>query len=276
MDPVPAIGWMGCRMPDREAPPAHDGRPAAPRRRTARFPKRGDLVAEEMKRWIMSESLQPNDRLPNEHDLATTFGISRWTAREALKSLEVQGLITISPGPQGGARIADVTQQNAIQLLGNYFYFKPLRVAHLYDLRRVLEPMMAAEAIEHLDEIRLAALEASIAVTRLPAHDESGHRAQRVAELEFHNILADACPNLLLGFVCRFINNLMLDWVVLNRTYVEAHDAFRDANVHYHDDLLAAFRAKDRAAVIRIMTDHMADAAHHTVGTKVALAGKFL
>lgn len=263
-------------MAKEPATPSPQDKPNSPGRRTARFPKRGDLVAEEMKRWIMSEGLQPNDRLPNEHELASTFGISRWTAREALKSLEVQGLIKISPGPKGGARIADVSQENAIQLLANYFYFKPLRVAHLYDLRRVLEPMMAAEAIDHLDESRLAALEASIAVTRASARDESEHRAQRVAELEFHNILADACPNLLLGFVCRFINNLMLDWVVLNRTYVEAHDAFRDTNVHFHDDLLAAFRAKDRAAVIRIMTEHMEDAAHHTVGTKVALAGKFL
>jgi DNA-binding FadR family transcriptional regulator len=251
-------------------------RPAPPWRRTSRFPKRADLVAEEMKRWIMAESLQPSDRLPQEQELAATFGISRWTVREALKSLEVQGLITISPGPQGGARIADVTQQNAIQLLANYFYFKPLRVAHLYDLRRAMEPMLAAEVIDHLGDAHLAALEASVAVTRAPARDEEERRAQRAAELEFHNILADACPNLLLGFVCRFINNLMLDWVVLNRTYVEAHEAFRDNNVHYHDDLLAAFRARDRSEVIRIMTEHMADAAHHTVGAKVALAGKFL
>lgn len=259
-------------MTDAPEPPRKSRGPG----RATRFPKRADLVAEEMKRWIMAESLQPKDRLPNEAELAENFGISRWTAREALKSLEVQGLVTISPGPQGGARIADVTQQNAIQLLANYFYFKPLRVAHLYDLRRVLEPMMAAEAVEHLGEAQLAALEASIAVTRAPARDEGEHRAQREAELEFHNILADACPNLLLGFVCRFINNLMADWVVLNRTYVEAHDAFRDTNVHFHDDLLAAFRAKDRAAVIRIMTEHMEHAAHHTVGAKVALEGKFL
>jgi DNA-binding FadR family transcriptional regulator len=259
-----------------EEDPGAAGARKPPPRRAARFPKRADVVAEEMKRWIMAEALQPNDRLPQEQELAATFGISRWTVREALKSLEVQGLITNSPGPRGGARIAAATQENAIQLLANYFYFRPLRVSHLYDLRRVLEPMLAVEAMDHLDEDRLRALEESIVVTRHPAHDDEGRRRVREAELEFHNILADACPNLLLGFVCRFINSLMLDWVVLNRTYVDAHDDFTAGNVNYHDALLAAFRRRDRDEVRRLMQEHMDDAAHHTLSTEVDLAGKFL
>src|ERR1700730_16361308 len=70
--------------------------------------KRGDLVAEHVKRWITARSLRPGDKLPKENELQRLFSVSKGTAREALKSLEVQGLVTLRTGPQGGATVAKV------------------------------------------------------------------------------------------------------------------------------------------------------------------------
>src|SRR5436853_1093 len=61
--------------------------------------KRPDLVAQEIKRLITEKNLSPGDRLPRESELQAQFQVSKGTIREALKSLEVQGLITISTGP---------------------------------------------------------------------------------------------------------------------------------------------------------------------------------
>jgi DNA-binding FadR family transcriptional regulator len=63
-----------------------------------RTSKRGDLVVEEIKRWIAERRLEPGDKLLKEDELQALFGISKGTAREALKSLEVQGLITVTTG----------------------------------------------------------------------------------------------------------------------------------------------------------------------------------
>jgi len=63
-----------------------------PNLRTA---KRGDLMVEEIKRWIVERRIGPGDKLPKEGELQTLFGVSKGTAREALKSLEVQGLVTV-------------------------------------------------------------------------------------------------------------------------------------------------------------------------------------
>ena len=238
--------------------------------------KRSDLIAEEMKRLIFIDKKQPGDRLPQEHELAALFKASRWTIREALKSLEVQGLISVSPGASGGARIADVPLENAVQLLANYFYFKPLRIQHIYSLRKVLEPMLAAEAVDHLTEEHLRALAANIEATSRPPRNEDERREHRTAELEFHNILAGACPNLVLSFMCRFINDVLKDWVVFNRTYVEAGEQFTHENLDYHDALLQAFQRRDRAAVARLMAEHMEQAARHTVEMKGEIEVKFL
>ena len=105
-----------------------------------RFPKRSDVVADRVKNWIVETALKPGDRLPQERQLIAQFGVSKGTVREALKALEVQGLITVSTGPKGGARIAKVPLETATRLLDNYFFFEDLSVDDLYRLRLMVEP----------------------------------------------------------------------------------------------------------------------------------------
>ena len=52
-----------------------------------------DVVAERLKSYIIEEDLVPGDRLPNETELAETFGVSRLSLREATKSLEFLGIV---------------------------------------------------------------------------------------------------------------------------------------------------------------------------------------
>lgn len=251
-----------------------DGLNGSDRRTPGR--KRADVIAEEIKRWVFVDKKLPGDRLPQEHELARLFGASRWTIREALKSLEVQGLISVSSGAAGGARIADVSLQNAVQLLSNYFYFKPLSIEHIYSLRKVMEPMLAGEVVDHLTPEHLQALADNVALTGChPATDEE-RREHRTAELDFHNILAGACPNLVLGFMCRFMNDLLKDWVVFNRTYVELGEQFTQENLTCHDALLEAFQRRDRDAAVRLMSEHMEQAAGHTIEMKGEIEVKFL
>src|SRR5260370_2091803 len=104
-----------------------------------RAPKRGDLVVEEIKRWIAERRLGPGDKLPKEDQLQTLFGVSKGTAREALKSLEVQGLVTMSTGPAGGPTIGEVPLQRALPPLQNYLFFPHLDAAPIYALRHLLQ-----------------------------------------------------------------------------------------------------------------------------------------
>src|ERR1043165_1182266 len=127
-----------------------------------RTPKRGDLMVEEIKRWIAERRLGPGDKLPKEDELQELFGVSKGTAREALKSLEVQGLVTVSTGPAGGATIGEVPIERTFQFVQNYLFFRDLNVAQIYDIRRVLEPELAAGAVAHLTAADFEALEQSI------------------------------------------------------------------------------------------------------------------
>lgn len=177
--------------------------------------KRSDIVAASIKRMIADHNLEPGDRLPPEKELIELFHSSRGTIRESLKSLEVQGMIEISAGRNGGAKVCTIPHHRAVQLLGNFLHFQNLSTQQVYSIRIELEPMMAESTVGLISGDDFRAMEAQIEISRRLMDDES--EAQRVkcriAELEFHEILARSCPNPFLAFICRFINSVLVNFV---------------------------------------------------------------
>jgi len=109
----------------KESPPVAD-----PARR-----KRTDEIVDEIKRTIISDNLVPGDRLPQEKDLTTRFAAGKGTVREALKSLEVQGLIRTRTGRGGGAFIESMSETRAMSLLSNYLFTRQISISDFYALR---------------------------------------------------------------------------------------------------------------------------------------------
>ena len=144
---------------DKSALPSLD-----PSRRASIKRKRSDAVADLIRGHIFQAGLQPNDRLPQESELIEMFGCSRSTIREALKSLEVQGLVQNTTGPGGGARVAPVSINRIVGLLSNYFYFQSISTAQIYQIRRLIEPELAFSVVGHLTAAHFAALDKAIEV----------------------------------------------------------------------------------------------------------------
>lgn len=226
--------------------------------RASRALKRSDLIAEQIKRWILTEKMQPGTRLPQEKDLLTLFNGSKGTIREALKSLEVQGLITVRTGPAGGPYVAEVSFERSTELLRNYLHFQTIDARQVYAIRKAVEVELAANVVGRLTEDDFAQLEQNLGCCADPhAHDNS---EVRELELDFHVILANRCDNPLLAFLSRFLGDLLRDFLRFKRERLPEFAAFTDSNVHFHRLLLTAYRAKDEAAVRRIMREHMEEA----------------
>jgi DNA-binding FadR family transcriptional regulator len=232
--------------------------------------KRSDVVAESIKQFIVSQNLKPGDRLPSEKELIQSFGCSRGTIRECLKSLEVQGLVEVLPGRSGGVRVCAVPYRRAMQQLANYLHFKNLSGAQIYRVRQEIEPLMAESVVGLLTEENFDSLEALVDSCRIYLEDESGEDrlSCREAELEYHNILAKACPNPFLSFLCHFTNDALLHFVVHKTNYKKFEPNlikdFAESNLQYHVKLIQAYRKKDRKKVKKLMADHMAEAAKFT------------
>ena len=125
----------------------------------------------------------------------------------------------------------------------------------------MLEPELAASVVGRLTDAQFARLEANVQTCAIEPDNDDQLRMQREAELAFHTILAESCPNPVLSFMCRFLNDLLRDLVVYKR--VLDHQHFGETNVDYHTRLLVAYRKEDATEVHRLMVEHMADAEAH-------------
>lgn len=247
-----------------------------PERRGIKQLKRSDLVAEEIKRLITVRNLNPGDRLPREVELQQQFEVSKGTIREALKSLEVQGLVKISTGPSGGGTIAEVPLNRTLQFMQNYLFFQDVTIDHIYTVRQMLEPELAASAVPHLTEEHFQALEHSIHCCD-PTQSTDDLVSQRREDVHFHDILAAACPNPFLRFTCEIINEMIRELIVFgNRTPLSEHRRFGEVNADFHRQILAASRARDADEVRRLMSEHMSDAAANVRRMKGRIQGRLL
>ena len=214
-------------------------------------------VADAIKDWLVERNMAPGDRLPGEAELMARFGMAKGTIREAMRILQAQGLIETRTGPGGGSFVGEVTADRAKALLANYFYFQRLSVADIYQLRRVLEPELAASLAGHLTDAQLAELEGVVALYPEPARSAEEERDQHVASLAFHRKLANFSGNPLLAFVVSFMGRILTDLTVYRRLYDPPNRELYEKGRAYQIDLIAALREGRAEDARTIMRRHM-------------------
>jgi DNA-binding FadR family transcriptional regulator len=96
-------------------------------------------IVQQIQDAIRSGRLGPGDRLPPERELAERFGVSRVTVRDALRSLEVLGLVKIRVGAAGGAFVTSPSAEIVGEGLTNLVLLSSLKPEEIAEARLVLE-----------------------------------------------------------------------------------------------------------------------------------------
>lgn len=248
-----------------------------PRRSTGpRLRKRTDEIADAIKLTIIQHGLQPGDRLPQEKELMAQYAAGKGTIREALKALEVQGLVRTRTGPGGGAFVEHMSERRAMSLLGNFIFAQKITIADIYALRKALEPLAAVSAMAHIDEAGFRRLEETIAIYDHEPRDAEERWAQRMAELDFHGVVAEYADNALLAFQVRFLQRLLKDLAICRDIYLQPQPVLRQRGIQYQRDLIAAMRRGDADAVAVIMAEHMTHAESQMLSLQAEVERKFI
>jgi DNA-binding FadR family transcriptional regulator len=219
-------------------------------------PKLSNLIADDLRHRIARDRLKPGDRLPNERTLSEHYSCSKGTIREALKALEVNGLVQMQTGPNGGAEVQAVSVDSSIQQLRTYLHFLDLSFEQVYEVRRSVEVTLAVHMVGRVSADQLTRMEANVAAC-IAARDSGDRATARRLELDFHDILCESCDNPFLAFICNFINGVLRDLVEFRAEGKDARDAFGQHNAGSHLELIAAYRKGDAALVREIMDEHM-------------------
>lgn len=173
-----------------------------------------DKVALNIRSQIQDGSIKAGDRLANERQLAEHFGVSRNTVREAIRSLENAGLLTLRRGPGGGAFVARVDGgviRNGISDLMTLGLIEP---SHLREARVIIGVAVARLAAERRTYADLNDISENIAQTVAAAEAANLERRLQL-QFDFHRLLAKATQNPALG--------VLTDAVIgLNQSLVQA------------------------------------------------------
>ncbi|MBN1105755.1 MAG: FadR family transcriptional regulator [Deltaproteobacteria bacterium] len=102
-----------------------------------------ERIVDQIKDDVLSGALKVGDKLPSEHEMARIFGVSRTAVREALRILELSGLVIIKKGNQGGCFIQHAsTGQRLVDYLSDHWRVGNITLAHLTEARSWIESII--------------------------------------------------------------------------------------------------------------------------------------
>ncbi|HEX8805280.1 MAG TPA: FCD domain-containing protein [Acidimicrobiales bacterium] len=176
---------------------------------------RGTKLSERIARRILHDvtrrGLAPGDMLPSEAKMIAEYGVGRASLREALRILEINGLVTIKPGPGGGPVVGAVEPRGFGRSSTLYLHVLGATVGELVEARAVVEPVMARLAAEEADEAGRRRLRAVLAEGDAVGLDDDD-AYHRVAN-EFHVLLLAPPGNRVLGLYAGALEGLFADRV---------------------------------------------------------------
>jgi len=212
-----------------------------------------EQVADALQRRVVTGELEPGVRLPTETMLASEFGVSRTTVREALRLLAAQNLVRTAKGATGGSYVTvpsaghlSASLRSGIGLLADA---RDVSLEELLEARQLLEVPAARLAAVRRGDHDLERLRAAIPGRPL----ELAAQEQFAYNSEFHSVVLEASGNVLLAIAAQPVFDVLQTRLVRSNLGARFH---RTINAH-HRSIAAAIEAGDEDAAGGEMHDHV-------------------
>jgi DNA-binding FadR family transcriptional regulator len=225
-----------------------------------RSEKRAETVAREIVHDVVARGLEPGARLAPEAVMCEDYRIGRATLREALRILEVHGLIAIKPGAGGGPILVGASSRAFGRTATLFFEMRRATFGDLADARTVLEPLMARLAAERQDEVSIARLQRALREeVAIAAEDD---RSWAAGSTSFHGVVAGLSGNRILDLFGEAIKEIWFDRILglafqpADRAEVHrSHQAVADAIVEGDGALAEGQMRAHMQDAIRLVAD---------------------
>ncbi|MBN1671962.1 MAG: FadR family transcriptional regulator [Kiritimatiellae bacterium] len=206
-----------------------------------------ELVAEQLIHLAMQ--LKGGEKLPSERELMEQLGVGRSSLREALRSLEIMGLVETRTGE--GTFVAGDTSGIFRRPLEWGVFNGQKSLDQLLEARRVFELAIVELVTDRITEEELAVLEAIM--QEMENYGPGDFEAFLAADLRFHDLIAKATRNDVLYETIHLTRRIIS--AERTRSFGKPEDYVESSR--YHRNVLEALKARDAAAVREAMAAHM-------------------
>jgi DNA-binding FadR family transcriptional regulator len=212
-----------------------------------------EQVADVLRRRVVAGDLEPGARLPTETMLASEFGVSRPTVREALRLLAAQNLVRTAKGATGGSYVTVPSVGHLSASLGPGIGLladaQHISLEELLEVRQLLEVPAARLAAARRRDDDLERLRSAIPERPL----ELGAQEQFAYNADFHAVVLEASGNSLLAVAAQPVFDVLQTRLVRSNLGARFH---RTINAH-HRSLVAAIESGDEDAAGGEMHEHV-------------------
>ena len=194
-------------------------------------------VFQKLREDILSGVYKEHEEL-REITIGEELGVSRTPVREALRQLELEGLVTIIPNK--GAYVTGIT---------------PKDVYDIYKIRSMLEGVCARWATEHITEKQIEELEEVLLLSEFHLQKKGEEKAEQVTELDgkFHKVLYEASDSRILEHVLSDFHK----YVQMARALSVGEQNRAQKSVQEHREILEAIRNRDEDLAEELANRHI-------------------
>ena len=205
-------------------------------------------LIEKIKRYIASGEVLPGGKFPPERELAKEFQVNRASLRQALKVLEIMGVLTQRVGD--GTYLSTSAELILNEPLDFLILLDDLSHHELFETRMIVEPELAARAAERARAEDLIELRRAIA-----AMESSRSNQERLdADLAFHERIFRASGNRICHLLFKVIHRSVLTSMSRLSTRVAL-----ERPLNYHKRIFAAIQQRNPEEARRAMLEHITD-----------------
>jgi len=212
-------------------------------------------IVEQIKQLITEGRLKPGDRLLAERELAEQFQVSRASVREAIRTLEMLGVIDIRPGE--GTCVRGTETDDIIRPLAMFLAVERSSLLDMFEMRRIFETATAGLAAERATEEELDHIGAMLEKMRERLNVLDPEKGEEY-DAAFHYAVAESTHNSLLTKLFKTVSEefAKANSVARRQLY---HDNIQNAQkiIDQHSEILEAIRSRSPKAASEAMLGHL-------------------
>lgn len=234
-----------------DGPDSPDGAVQMPiRLKPMLVPKASDVLAHDLRERILRGEFPEGTQLAPERELVLQTRMSRTTVREALRILEVQGLVQIRTGRSGGAFVQTPGDETIASTVNLLIRGRHIRLADLLETREAIEPACAQLAAKYRTDADIDALDRANegVLVEGPLADFL------TANIDWHVAVAVASHNELLSGFMKALSRAIYESTD-NQGFIDTE--VRTSTKRAHLGITDAIRNRDPDAAVRRMRSHV-------------------
>lgn len=209
-----------------------------------------EQVVQQIKHMIIDGTLKKGDKLPTERELSEQLQVSRASIREAIKSLEVIGLLEARQG--AGNYIKESFDEILFEPMSMIFMLESRNPKEIIEIREALELQAVVLAAKNIDNDELDTIK--LLVDNIKNCEDEDKNA--IYDKRFHYAIAKASKNVLIMSVLNVISSLIDEVIVDSRKKILSKQSNKEKLNDQHDLIYKALKNRNTSEAHEAMKGH--------------------